>query len=397
MDQSAIPKRIVLASGNAVPYMEINAENLKEKNIVVYGASQSGKSYIANNILYVLQDIVCDIKIISGTALTDQSFQMYKYAPIYNVFDSINFDNFETWVAQNKKKAALIKQYNRQESLNKAMMVIGAVMEEHKSILYKYEKLETLYIQSSNLIHELTVKLQKSDIRVRNKEINHKDVLSHIDVGKYERVILKAYKNVFVKFLKVMHHNQKSHKKDGTPLIDLESFTEHPSDLGPIYWVKAHSRQLIVFNDVSTELQSSQTKQLSNLDKVFDKGRHTHFNVLMLIHNPQQLKCKTMRKKFTVAIFTESGSAFDYITSEVNGKDMKNRMKEAVNEILVADEGRKDEQKNYYKLIIINGSKIGFTKADPKMSPMQIGSKEQWQVSYGILEKTGKDEYDLLS
>lgn len=391
------PLRIVLPdSGYVVQYRELNAKLLFKQNIVLYGESGSGKSVMANTILHVLHKLVCDIKIVAGTVMVDQTFPMFNYAPMYNVYDTLDFNKVKEWSLINSTKNALMIQLTMEPAMRRSSDIILRVITEHPKVFNRGDNpINELYYQTMNVVDILLRKIKKSTQLVKSGKFDEDGAMDQTKVTEYEKMIIKAYHNLFIKFVRKLNKNIKNHNKKKTPLVNINLFVENDSDVLPIYWAKANNTQLIVFNDVSTELESSKKEAVNELSKIFDVGRHSGFNVMLLVHSPGQIKSKAMRDKFKIKIFTESSSAHSYADKQTTGS-LKKILKEAIDYILVPDESSSAINKTFYKIMVITG-KIYFVRAHSKLCMARVGNKPQWDISDNIKTHTGKGEFDLLA
>lgn len=298
---------IYSANGVEIPVFSKDIDYFLNRSVMLYGASNSGKSTIIRDILYMLKDHIPNVCVICPTNNLNGSYNGLIPKPLIHteVKESLLDDIL-------KRQEVNVKIYNLINSL---------------------DKLEFLY---KNLYKKDNLKLQKI---IQSYEII-KSKSQNLDSNK-KFELESAHKKVLKKFYKKeIHRNIKYLDK-----IELSK-----NDKMLMKHVYINPNFLVIIDDAA--VNANTWCKYNSVKELFFNGRH-HRVTFMIAFQDDKLLESSLRKNAFINIFTTDKVCNAFFERSANNftRAEKNKMNDLSSAIF--KEKKADEKKNYKKLVYL--------------------------------------------
>lgn len=340
-----------VSSDIKLKYIDKDNAHYFNRNTILFGASDSGKSTILFEILYLLKDIVPLIFVFSLTAEENCAFD--GIVPEHVLFFEINIAIIEGIYKRQKGATRIYNTVNEIGGLKKLFCRIasaGAI-----------DSAKRAFKNASDLINtkENDTKMEFSD---RRAAVNEVEKLR-------DDYLIKLYKHE-------IRTNKKKLQRLG--LSDVEKYIVKYLDFNP--------HCTIVWDDCGAVLNKFQKEDV--MKKILYQGRHNKMHGIFTLQDDTDM-APFIKKQSKVNIFTTDQCASAYFERTSNRFTKKVRAKaDAIISFVFAESTTK--KKNFKKLVYLRGEPDPFryTIAD-KYAPFKFGSPALWEMSGKL--KTGED------
>lgn len=337
-----------------------------KKSIVIYGTTNTGKSYLTNDIFNCLADKVAFLIAFSKTAYDDKKFPLNGYTEEALIYESLNFEALAKYLKSCKERKELKKECRKIYNLKKGIKVLRDIYNDQNDM---------------NEIKYLNKKLKgiKKYLYEKSKFVDSAD--SRTDL---EEKIQQFY--CFLMKRGLIYCNKKK--------IDLTKYANSTGDnIISIMFSNINTKSIILFNDLGDEIRNAKGKNKGLIIDLFTMGRHYDCIILCLIQDSTLLP-PTARQNGMINIFTSSACVMKYIEQEKGTKETKKYFAESTEVIINDDNHRPNEGKKYTKIIYLKEENIiKYIVADKMGEQRKVGNK---YLLENIRRKSIKKESAIL-
>jgi hypothetical protein len=285
-----------------------------DKSTIFYGGSGSGKTTVMLDAMWLLQEHIKQIVVISPEDGANQTYSR-GLVPLPLIHYKITSDLLnKLW----QRQEALVTVYNRANN----PIVLDSLFRRINSPITEDVK---------RLIARMDSRRRSCIDDIRSRYLNTELVEEKIKeiTDKFNDLISMIYKKYILEYKDTINKVQLSHE---------EQFALKYLGLNP--------RLLIIFDDCSADLQKFKTHPI--LQKMFFQGRWAKLTIFIALHHNKLLPAE-IRSNAHNNIFTEKGTALGLFATKSNNYDAET-MKKAINAIRDAFE-IKTPDKKYQKLL----------------------------------------------
>ena len=282
------------------------------KSVVLYGASDTGKSSVIKNALYLLKPFIFQGMVFAGN---DDCFQAYcAMFPLPFIRRTISAEILQKiWDRQD----ILTSVYNKATDIKILISLCNKLPSNDLD-----EKINDLNDSKKRLIEITESKFNenRSKLKTLNSKINEK----------YKDIL----KNIYLKYINI---NESYFNEIINDLDDNEKYSLKYRNLNPNF--------LLIIDDMSTAIKKLKG---SIFEEIFYQGRHKYITLLLSLQDDKPL-ISELRKNASVNIFTTSQCTNALFTRTSNSYD-----KSLISRALAANkETFSSEKETFYKLIYI--------------------------------------------
>jgi len=322
-----------------VGYLEKDAKYYLNRSTILFGASNSGKSTILIEILYLLKDHVPNIFIFAPTADSNNAFGDIVPSPL--IYKNVDIKLLTS--IYNRQKASA-KIYNTVNDLNDLKALFLRVA-DRKSL----ELARIVSVRASNII-------QNKENDLSSNFADKRSTISQIKKVRDE-YLSKLYK-------KTIKYNRKRLLK-----IDESEKTKYI-----IKYLDFNPNCVVVFDDCGAVLKKFQKEEV--VKKIIFQGRHSYINIILTLQDDLNLN-SAIKKNAFVNIFTTGRCASAYFERGSNNFSKKEKVLAAKIITHIFDSDRKDYKKLVYLRDEINPFR--YTIAD-LYDNFRFGSPSLWRL-----------------
>lgn len=323
-----------------VKYLEKTAKYYLNRSTILFGASNSGKSTILIEILYLLKDHVPNIFVFAPTAESNNAFDNIVPSPL--VYKNVEINILKEIY---KRAQAATKIYNTVNNLT-CLRILFEKVADCKSV-----ELAKLAYNNANAI----ISRKKADLSLNF--IERRSSISEVKEVR-DDFLTKLYKCV-------IRSNKRRLKNMG--IIDKEQYIIKYLDFNP--------NCVIVLDDCGAILKKFQKEEV--VKKIIFQGRHNYINIILTLQDDLNLD-SSIKKNAFVNIFTTSRCASAYFERGSNSfsKKEKERASKIINHIFTPS-----FKKDYKKLVYLRDEMDPFryTIADI-YDNFRFGSPSLWDL-----------------
>ena len=341
-----------------IDFLEKTYKYYLNRSTILFGASNSGKSTILVEILYLLRNLVPNIFVFAPTADANGAFDGIIPSPL--IFKSVDIDTLKNIY---KRQQAATKIYNKVNDLNKLRMLFGKVA-DNKSI------------EAARLAHSNASKFIKN--KERDMSINFSERRSSIiDIeGVRDKYLKKLYKNVIRSSSKRLKH---------TNLTELDRYIVTYLDFNP--------NCVVVFDDCGAILKKFQKEEV--VRKIIFQGRHNYINIILTLQDDLNLD-SSIKKNAFVNIFTTGRCATAYFERGSNSFSKKEKAfaGKIINHVFESS-SKKNKIKDFKKLVYLRDdiNPFRYTIADI-YEGFKFGSPSVWKMCNRITKDNKACDFD---
>ena len=283
-----------VSSDIRVKFLEKSPKYYLNRSTILFGASNSGKSTILIEILYLLKDHVPNIFVFAPTAEANNAFEGIVPSPLV-------YKNVEISILKEiyKRAQAATKIYNTVNNLT-ALRILFERVADYKSV----EIAKTAYGNANAIISR-----KKNDQAINFVE---------------RRSAISEVKEVRDEFLKKLYKcviRSNKHRLKSMGVSDKEQYIIKYLDFNP--------NCVVVLDDCGAVLKKFQKEEV--VKKIIFQGRHNYINIILTLQDDLNLD-SSIKKNAFVNIFTTSRCAAAYF--ERGSNSFSKKEKEKANKII---------------------------------------------------------------
>jgi hypothetical protein len=300
-----------VASDIKVNFLEKNAKYYFNRSTILFGASDSGKSTILIEILYLLKNYVPNIFVFAPTAEENNAFDGIVPAPL--VYRTVEIDVLKEIYSRQQAATKIYNTVNNLTSLRKLFEKVA----DHKSV----EAAKLAYSNANSIIQR-----KQSDSSI--DFVERRFAVSEVKKVR-DNYLTKLYKSVI---------------RDNKKRLRVMELPEQYRYI--IKYLDFNPNCVVVLDDCGAILKKFQKEEV--VKKIIFQGRHAHINLLLTLQDDLNLD-SSIKKNAFVSVFTTSRCATAYF--ERGNNSFSKKEKEKANKIIshiFAPSAKKDFKKLVY-------------------------------------------------
>jgi len=343
-----------VSSNIKVKFLEKNAKYYLNRSTILFGASDSGKSTILIEMLYLLRDHVPNVFVFSETAEENNAFDGIVPAPL--IYKTVEID-------------VLNKLYKRQQAATKIYNTVNKLMDLRKL----FEKVaDCKSVEAAKLAYNNAnsiIRCKKSDPSIDSVE--RRSAVSEVKEVR-DNYLTKLYKSV-------IRCNKKRLMDMGLP--EQYRYIIKYLDFNP--------NCVVVLDDCGAILKKFQKEEV--VKKIIFQGRHSHINLILTLQDDLNLD-SSIKKNAFVSVFTTSRCATAYFERGNNSFSKKER--EEANKI-ISHIFAPSIKKDFKKLVYLRDdpNPFRYTIAD-RYDNFRFGSPSLWEMCGKISGDKNKCDFE---
>jgi hypothetical protein len=337
-------------SGIPVKLLEKDAKYYLNRSTILFGASDSGKSTILIEILYLLKQHVPNIFIFSPTNASNGTFD--GIIPSRVLYDRLDIDILKEIYKRQQAASKIYKIANNIQTL-RGLFNMVASFDETEIAKREQNKAEQF------------IKKKESDLS--SSYSDKKSVIVEIKQTR-DRFLIKFYKSV-------IRNNISTLEKKKLP--QQSKYAVKYLDFNP--------NCVVIFDDCGAELKKFQKEEV--VKKIFFQGRHDFINLIITLQDDTNLDSDIKKNAF-VSIFTTQQCASAYFDRKSNSFPKKEKLHAAKVISLIFADGSK---KNYKKLVYLRNAPDPFRYTIANLyEPFKFGCSSLWKMCEEIDKNENK-------
>jgi len=304
------------SDGQEIPLFNKNVSNYLNKSIVLYGASNSGKSMIMRDILFTLKNYIPNVCVICPTNNLNKSYE--GIVPPQLIYSEVTEDLIKTIFNRQKY---VVKMFNMTNDINKLKRIYDKLLRRNDkkltSIINSYDMIKSKISHNDNLhISDKKIKLQELE------DAHNKNVISF-------------YKEVIT---------------DNKAIISKQNNFDD-MEIRIINYININPNFLIILDDVA--VSASVWSKYQEIKEMFFNGRH-HKLTFMISFQDDKLLESSLRKNAFINIFTTQITCNSFFERTANNFTKAEKTKMAMfSHCIFNDDKKSKNSKNYKKLVYI--------------------------------------------
>jgi hypothetical protein len=323
-----------------VKFLEKNAKYYLNRSTILFGASNSGKSTILIEMLYLLRDHVPNIFVFAPTAEANNAFDGIVPAPL--IYKTVEIDILKNIY---KRQQAATKIYNTVNKLTELRKLFEKVA-DYKSV----EAAKLAYNNANSIIQR-----KQSDPSI--DFVERRSAVSEVKEVR-DNYLTKLYKSV-------IRCNKKRLRNMGLP--EQYRYIIKYLDFNP--------NCVVVLDDCGAILKKFQKEEV--VKKIIFQGRHNNINLILTLQDDLNLD-SSIKKNAFVNVFTTSRCAAAYFERGSNSFSKKEKeMSDKIITHIFTPTVKRDFKKLVYLRDDINPFR--YTIAD-LYDNFRFGSPSLWEM-----------------
>lgn len=320
-----------------------NPDLFFHKTTLIFGAANSGKSTILEEILFLLKDKIPTIFVFSPTNSSNNAFT--GKIPDFCIKNDLDIDWLDTFVSNQKNLTEVATISNKLDILRSLFLRIADNNEKYiiNDIIHRAE--------------EHCIAIDSNSALTHNKKINQKKVIRL----QQEDTMRKIYKHVI-----------RQHKDH----IDINQLTR--LERTALTYIDLKPDAILVFDDCASQFKHW-FKKTTKFKEIFYNVRHMSLSVIITSQDDKEVDSE-LRKNTMVTFFTTDQSAAANFERASNSypKHLKEYSRKAIKTVFHQESG---EPKHYQKLCYIRGDQDPFRYIIADIHDnFKFGSKALWKV-----------------
>jgi hypothetical protein len=346
-------KSIILADNTRLKWFKKNYMSYLNKTTIIYGRTNSGKSTIIEEIMYLCKDYIPTVFVIAPTNSSNNAYT--NKIPEQFIKKEIEVEWLEKLLNRQKNSAGAYIKANKIELLKQIFDKISDTTLDNieKSIIRK--------------AHESIVYIDESNMEFIHKKRQRSQVLKERDI-----MLRKLYKNC-IRLHKVQLENNSSLTKTEKCVLSFLDFNPNI---------------LLILDDCASKFKKLYKKS-SAIKEIFYEGRHYFFTTIISSQDDKEIDSE-LRKNTSVSIFTTAQSATSNFERASNGYPKHERLKAkmCIDSVFSQDEG---SIPHFQKLVYLQGSGDPFVYTIANVyDDFRMCSEPLWDYSNKIKERNEK-------
>jgi hypothetical protein len=343
-------RSLFLSDRTKLQWLPKTYKNFLNKTTIIYGRTNSGKSTIIDEIMFLCKDFIPTVFVVAPTNSSNNAYTN-KIPPQF-IHKELDCEWLDKLLKRQKNSSAAYINANKLEILKTLFDKVSddttTILEE--SIIKKAHS-SILTVEDSNIefIHK---KKQKSQILIDRDDM-----------------LRKLYKTT-IRFHKVSLENMDGISKTEKAALSFLDFNPNV---------------MLILDDCASTFKKMYKKS-SAIKEIFYEGRHYFFTTIISSQDDKEIDSE-LRKNTTISVFTTAQSATSNFERTSNGypKHEKMRAKTCIESVFKQDD---NDLKHYQKLVYIQNESDPFryTIADIR-DDFRMGSKPMWDYSDRIKDK----------
>ena len=328
-------------NGEQIPYYQKNVRDFLHRTTALFGPSETGKTTIIREILFLLKDVIPILVVI---APSDQSNEAYSsVVPPQCIHDDFNIDVIKKVYERQKIACKVYNDVNRLELL---MSLFKMVPNKDKEI---------------KLIHIINSKFTKYVAVLKNNA-------SKENRGDFKRKVEKA-KDSRNESIRIVLKNSIRIYRHYLAKLDLTKPQQYA-----LKYLDFNPEVLLILDDCADEFKKHNNDPIIRM--LFYKARHFKITFIISFQDDKDLD-SSLRKGSHIKIFTNSNVAGTYFRRPANGftPEQRKKLDKYVNSVYTEDDH------NYEKLMYIRASKEPYQVLLADEYEFKFGSDKMWQMA----------------
>lgn len=346
-------RSITLSDKSKLKWFEKDYKNYLNKTTVVYGRTNSGKSTIIEEIMYLCKDYVPTVFVIAPTNSSNNAYT--NTIPDHCIKKDLDVEWLEKLLNRQKNSAGVYINSNKIELLKLLFNKISdSTLENVENSIIK---------KASNSIEYIN----ESDMQFIHKKRQKVEILKQRD-----KVLRKLYKNC-IRNNKVQLENNNSLSKTERGILSFLDFNPNI---------------MLILDDCASKFKKLY-KQSTAIKEIFYEGRHYFFTTIISSQDDKEIDSE-LRKNTSISVFTTAQSATSNFERSSNGypKHEKIKAKLCIDAVFSQDE---NSSTHFQKLVYLQGSGEPFNYTIANIyDDFKMCSEPLWNYSNKIKEKTDK-------
>jgi hypothetical protein len=353
-------KDLLLEDGSTLAWLPKDYRYYLNKTTLLFGRTQSGKSTIIDEIMYLCKDHIPMIYVICQSSITPESSPYYGKIPTNCIKSGITTEWIEELMENQKGRAAIYDTANNIKNLKSVFnRVVGqdAILKEH-----------TILTETKKCIEKIQ----------RNDKISFSDKKSKItELNKIKNSHLtKLYKDIIRKHL-----------------IELEAMTGlSEQEMCCVKYLDFRPELAIIYDDCASMFKQW-CKESSTIEETFYNGRH-YYITQIISSQDDKIIASELRKNSLITIFTTAQAAIANFERASNSYPKHEKKKAAICIKSVFNTNKNSNEVNFKKLIYMQtnttNSPFAYTIAD-LYDEFRMGCDAIWKIDEKINEKVGNN------
>ena len=313
---------IELLDKSKLKWVDKSYKHFLNKTTVIYGRTNSGKSTIIEEIMYLCKEHIPTVFVIAPSNFSNNAYS--SKIPEQFIFKCIDIEWLDKLLSRQKNSANAYKNSNKLELLKKICDI-------------KYDK--TLESLEKSIIEKADSSINfinRSDIEFIHKKNQKCEILQRRD-----EMLIKIYKN---------HIRTNRVEIENNPILTKQ-------EKAALGFLNFNPNILLILDDCASKFKKLY-KQSSAIKEIFYEGRHYYFTTIISTQDDKEIDSE-LRKNTSVSIFTTAQAAISNFDRASNGypKHEKIQAKLCIDAIFKQDD---KSLTNYQKLVYIQGSNDAF-------------------------------------
>lgn len=348
-------RSLFLSDRTKLRWLPKSHKDFLNKTTIVYGRTNSGKSTIIEEIMYLCRDFVPTVFVIAPTNSSNNAYT--NKIPSQFIRKELDVEWLDKLLKRQKNSSGAYINANKIDILKRLFnKVSDDTSEAIETSIIKKAHSSIIYIEESSM-EFIQKKKQKSQILVDR-----------------DNMLKKLYKTS-IRYNKVSLEQRKDLCKSERAALSFLDFNPNI---------------MLILDDCASTFKKMYKKS-SAIKEIFYEGRHYFFTTIISSQDDKEIDSE-LRKNTTMSIFTTAQSATSNFERASNGypKHEKLRAKACIESVFKQDE---NDLKHFQKLVYIQNESDPFryTIADVR-DEFRMCSKPLWDYSDRI-----KDKKDALN
>ena len=320
------------------------------KTTIIYGRTNSGKSTLIDEIMYLCKDFIPTIFVVAPTNSSNNAYT--DKIPSQFIRKELDVEWLDKLLQRQKNSSGAYINANKLEILKRLFdKVSDDTTKSIEESIIKKAHASIVFVEDSSM-EFIQKKKQKSQILVDRDEM-----------------LKKLYKTS-------IRYNK----------VNLEQSNElTKSEKAALSFLDFNPNIMIILDDCESTFKKMYKKSTA-IKEIFYEGRHYFFTTIISSQDDKEIDSE-LRKNTSISMFTTAQSATSNFDRASNGypKHEKIRAKTCIETVFKQDE---NDLKHYQKLVYIQNESDPFryTIADVR-DDFKMGSKPMWDYSDRIKDK----------
>lgn len=348
-------RSLFLSDRTKLKWLPKTHKDFLNKTTIIYGRTNSGKSTIIEEVMYLCKDFIPTIFVIAPTNSSNDAYT--NKIPSQFIHKELDIEWLDKLLKRQKNSSGIYINANKIDVLkglfNHVSDKSSQTLEE--SIIKKAHNSIT-YIDDSSM-EFIQKKKQKTQI------LEDRDTM-----------LKKLYKNT-------IRHNK----------VALEEISDlSKSEKAALSFLDFNPNIMLILDDCASTFKKMYKKS-SAIKEIFYEGRHYFFTTIISSQDDKEIDSE-LRKNTTISIFTTAQSAISNFERASNGYPKHERLhaKLCIETVFKQDE---NDLKHFQKLVYIQNESDPFRYTIADMyDEFKMGSKPMWEYSDRL-----RDKKDYLS